>query len=1156
MMNVKKIVLFFLLAFSLFSLSIVFAVEEEPDLSNKKQVWELSPEIDSAKGVFKGSAIDVNAENSYDLSGTKSSNDLNSLTFSENIDYASNGDAIVIGTTSVDEIQGTPILDENNEPYPFAANKISTIGFVARINQETKKIVWIKSVKETGYVAAANRGTQYTYLAKADDGSFIVAGAQTGVAPTGGSYPIVKKIDENGKVQSNLKLSKILSYDMKYSKALAAKEVNRNGEMYMQVIVALRYEDKILSVFIDKHNQPTAVETIDAIGYKEDPNQAFRGSFVNEDNFFLMTVILNHQLYAVKIENGTGKSEFIQLSPETIFQKQDPISNYVVPSDQPGIHYFIAVQKTKMVLSKYDAIANQVRETKVFETGNSNLNTFKYLAGKGLVIGGDSTGNDEIVPTILSKKTSFYTLLDEQFKPKEHRFLETKQQSSLLTFVSLRTENGDEKIEAFIRYEGIQPDNYIRDIQYPEPTATTAVKDTATLLIQFGISDAPLLTTGLPLLAKLATEINPMENVSAKDSNDKELTNTIVHSDYSNALGVERVYYQSKLTNTLKTTGYREIQKINPYKEFTLPTDRTYQVGDQFEVPATESTAFKGIDEKNRLNYLITAVNEKEIGVQVTIYREDGMKKSATVQHDFVVQRNNPLAIYGEDIVVERGDYQDLADIIPLFNAEAKDQKTGKDRTKELSFSSSDLHLQKSGKYQVRVGIEGIIYTEFLVYVEDTKPPVLESLTEITYQKGTVIEEEQFFQDIQLKVNEEADTFSNFDTSMLASAGEYLIELVSIDESANFTFHYVTLKVKNAPEIYGDTQLIVEGTDYDPLLQEVTAKDDDNQELTGRLTVIENNVNPAKLGVYQVTYQVTDLNGFSTTKQIYVIVYNDDDYGNLQKGLPVINFTKGLESIKVEQFSGPLELASIFGIEGFDKIEGNLTKSVYITLNNQVVTTFTPNKLGEYQLHVNLKNAKGVAALEKIITLTVYKEDSPNTGVEGELVLQKLPGHFYFETTKIPSNTATIKLDKQAKNQQGEPLYSNAFTEGFKIRIKDQRSVSKEHSKGWQLSVSLDFMNTHHKSIRPKGAKLILQAREAEIFHSNEENESLSEFSPYETVEVSNDLTETLVSTSKEGNLSKQVAIPFDSIKIATPSNQVYQGIYTGEVKWRLIAGP
>ena len=54
---------------------------------------------------------------------------------------------------------------------------------------------------------------------------------------------------------------------MKYSKALAAKEVNRNGEMYMQVIVALRYEDKILSVFIDKHNQPTAVETIDAIGY-------------------------------------------------------------------------------------------------------------------------------------------------------------------------------------------------------------------------------------------------------------------------------------------------------------------------------------------------------------------------------------------------------------------------------------------------------------------------------------------------------------------------------------------------------------------------------------------------------------------------------------------------------------------------------------------------------------------------------------------------------------------------------------------------------------------------------------------------------------------------------------------------------------------------
>ena len=285
-MNVKKLLLFLLLVTSIFSLRIVFAVEEEPFLADEKKLWELSPEIDHAQGVFKGGAIDVNAENSYDLSGTKSSNSLNSLNFSESIAYASNGDAIVIGTTSVEEVQGMPILDENNEPYLFATNKIATIGFVARINQKTKKIVWIKTVKETGYIAASNRGTQYTYLAKSDDGSFIVAGAQTGVAPTGGSYPIVKKIDENGTVHSNLKLSKILSYDMKYSKALAAKEVSRDGETFMQVIVALRYEDKILSVLIDKNNQPIAVETIDAIGYKEDPNQAYRGSFVNKDTLF------------------------------------------------------------------------------------------------------------------------------------------------------------------------------------------------------------------------------------------------------------------------------------------------------------------------------------------------------------------------------------------------------------------------------------------------------------------------------------------------------------------------------------------------------------------------------------------------------------------------------------------------------------------------------------------------------------------------------------------------------------------------------------------------------------------------------------------------------------------------------------------------------
>lgn len=1155
-MNVKKLLLFLLLVTSIFSLRIVFAVEEEPFLADEKKLWELSPEIDHAQGVFKGGAIDVNAENSYDLSGTKSSNSLNSLNFSESIAYASNGDAIVIGTTSVEEVQGMPILDENNEPYLFATNKIANIGFVARINQKTKKIVWIKTVKETGYIAASNRGTQYTYLAKSDDGSFIVAGAQTGVAPTGGSYPIVKKIDENGTVHSNLKLSKILSYDMKYSKALAAKEVSRDGETFMQVIVALRYEDKILSVLIDKNNQPIAVETIDAIGYKEDPNQAYRGSFVNKDTFFFITIILNHKLYAVKIENGTGKSELIPLSSEIIFPKQEPISNYVVASDQPGIYYFIAVQKTKMVISKYDSTTNQVNDTKVFATENSNLNTFKYLAGKGLVIGGDSAGNDEIVPKIVSKKTSFYTILDEQLQPKEYRFLETTQQSSLLTFVTLEMENGDEKIEAFIRYEGIEPDNYIRDVHYPEPTATTAIKDTATLLIEFGISDAPLLITGPPILANLSTEINLMENVSSKGSSGKDLTSTIVHSDYRNVLGVDTVYYQSKLTNTLKTTGYREIQKINPYKEFTLPVDGTYQVGDRFEVPVIESTAFKGMDEKNRLSYLITSVSEEEIGVNVTIYREDGEKKSATIQHDFIVKKNNPLAIYGEDIVVERGEYQELTEVIPFFNVEAKDQVTGENRTKELTFLSSNLNLQKIGKYQVKGGIEDVVSTDFLIYVEDTHPPILESKAEIIYQKGTVIEEEQFFQDIQLKVNEEADTFSNFDGSMLEAVGEYLIEIVSIDESANFTFHYVTIKVKNAPEINGDTQFIVEGTDYEPLLQEVTAKDYDNKDLTNGITVVENNVDSSKLGVYQVTYQVTDTNHFTTTKQVHVIVYNDDDHGNLQQGLPVINFTKGLESIKVEQFSGPLDLMAIFGIEGLDKVEGKLTDLIHITLNNQTITTFTPDKLGEYRIHLNLKNGKGDAAVEKIITLTVYKEDSPNTGAKGELVLQKLPGHFYFETAKIRSTTTKIKLDKQAKNQQGDALYSNALTEGFKIRIKDQRALSEENMEGWQLSASLNFLNKQNKDLRPKGAKVVLKAKEAEIFHINSDHETLSEFSPSETFEISNDRTETLISAVKEGQVSKQVVIPFETVELSIPPNQMHQGAYMGEMKWRLIAGP
>lgn len=73
------------------------------------------------------------------------------------------------------------------------------------------------------------------------------------------------------------------------------------------------------------------------------------------------------------------------------------------------------------------------------------------------------------------------------------------------------------------------------------------------------------------------------------------------------------------------------------------------------------------------------------------------------------------------------------------------------------------------------------------------------------------------------------------------------------------------------PEITAEDMTLTVGDTFKPL-EDVSASDKEDGDLTDKIEVIENNVDTSKAGTYKVTYKVTDKDGASTTKTITVTV--------------------------------------------------------------------------------------------------------------------------------------------------------------------------------------------------------------------------------------------------------------------------------------------
>lgn len=183
---------------------------------------------------------------------------------------------------------------------------------------------------------------------------------------------------------------------------------------------------------------------------------------------------------------------------------------------------------------------------------------------------------------------------------------------------------------------------------------------------------------------------------------------------------------------------------------------------------------------------------------------------------------------------------------------------------------------KNAGTYYAKATVEG---TENYTGLEST-PVAFEIAKAIpTYEKvtGLVLGQGQALSKIELP-----EQFKWVDETITADElGTHTFKAIyTPEDTANYETIEVEIEVEvvptlvelnHVPTIHASDKTITVGDKFNPL-KGVTAKDNEDGDLTSKIKVIKNTVDTKKAGTYNVTYKVADSQGASVTKTIKVTV--------------------------------------------------------------------------------------------------------------------------------------------------------------------------------------------------------------------------------------------------------------------------------------------
>lgn len=395
---------------------------------------------------------------------------------------------------------------------------------------------------------------------------------------------------------------------------------------------------------------------------------------------------------------------------------------------------------------------------------------------------------------------------------------------------------------------------------------------------------------------EVGDEFDPRADVTAEDEEDGDITNNIEilkNNVNINEPGIYDVTYKvtdtqgASYTTTIKVTVNPKAADLNACPVIQA-TDKTLTVGDEFD-PLADVTANdeEDGDITDKIKILENEVDTTKPGKYEVTYK---VTDSGGVSHVKTIKvtvnpKMEPLnaapIIEAEDKTLTVGDAFD-----PMADVTATDAEDG-NLTDKIEILNNEVDTTKPGKYEVTYQVtdnKGASYTKTITVTVNPKMEVLNAIPTIKAEDKTITVGDTFDPkaDVTAEDVEDGDLTDKIEVLKnevdTTKAGKYEVTYKVTDRKGASRTKTITVTVNpkmeplnEAPTIDVTDKEITVGDKFDPK-DGVTAKDKEDGNLTDKIEILKNTVDPSKPGVYEVTYKVTDSKGASCTKTIKVTV--------------------------------------------------------------------------------------------------------------------------------------------------------------------------------------------------------------------------------------------------------------------------------------------
>ena len=395
---------------------------------------------------------------------------------------------------------------------------------------------------------------------------------------------------------------------------------------------------------------------------------------------------------------------------------------------------------------------------------------------------------------------------------------------------------------------------------------------------------------------EVGDEFDPRADVTAEDEEDGDITNKIeiLKNDVNiNEPGIYDVTYKvtdtqgASYTTTIKVTVNPKAADLNACPVIQA-TDKTLTVGDEFD-PLADVTAEdeEDGDITDKIEILENEVDTTKPGKYEVTYKvtDSGGASHVKTIKVTVNPKMEPLnaapIIEAEDKTLTVGDAFD-----PMADVTATDAEDG-NLTDKIEILNNEVDTTKPGKYEVTYKVtdsKGASYTKTITVTVNPKMEVLNAIPTIKAEDKTLTVGDTFDPKADVTAEDVEDGNLTDKIEVLKNevdttkAGKYEVTYKVTDSKGASRTKTITVTVNpkieplnEAPTIDVTDKEITVGDKFDPK-DGVTAKDKEDGNLTDKIEILKNTVDPSKPGVYEVTYKVTDSKGASCTKTIKVTV--------------------------------------------------------------------------------------------------------------------------------------------------------------------------------------------------------------------------------------------------------------------------------------------